>query len=228
LIQPLVTTLTFVVIFGNIAGLSTDGQPKFLFYMSGTIIWSYFASCFVQTANTFVANAGLFGKVYFPRLTVPAATVISQLITLGIQFTQFAVIAAIYGGGGAGASPTAWIVLTPVLIAITAMLAAGLGLAVSSLTTRYRDLQYVVSFGTPLLMYATPIIYPLSAVPERYWWLVALNPMTPVVEAFRLGVLGAGSVTPWHLLYAAGVAAATLLGGIAMFNRTERTFMDTV
>jgi lipopolysaccharide transport system permease protein len=228
LIQPLVTTLMFVVIFGQIAELSTDGQPKVLFYMLGTVLWSYFAACLVQTAGTFVTNAGLFGKVYFPRLVVPVATVISNLITLAIQFAQFIVIAGLLIARGYTPKLTVWIVTTPLLVVLMAALGLGAGLVVSSLTTRYRDMQHVVTFGTPLLMYATPVIYPLSSVPAKYRLLVLANPMTPIVEAFRYALLGSGTVSVWHLAYAAVVTVSVLLFGIALFNRTERTFMDTV
>jgi lipopolysaccharide transport system permease protein len=228
LIQPLVTTLMFVVIFGQIAELSTDGQPKVLFYMLGTVLWSYFAACLVQTASTFVTNAALFGKVYFPRLVVPVATVISNLITLAIQFGQFIVIAGILVARGYTPKVTVWMLATPLLVVLMAALGLGAGLMVSSLTTRYRDMQHVVTFGTPLLMYATPVIYPLSSVPAKYRLLVLANPMTPIVEAFRYALLGSGTVSVWHLAYAVAVTVGVLLFGIALFNRTERTFMDTV
>ena len=228
LIQPLVTTLTFVVIFGNIAQLPTDGHPPVLFYMLGAVVWSYFAACLVQTSNTFVNNANLFGKVYFPRLVVPVATVTSNLLALGIQFAQFIVIALIMGSAGTRLAPNAAILLVPFLTLLMAGLGLGLGLAVSSLTTRYRDLQYAVAFGTPLLMYATPIIYPLSSVPERLRPIVAANPMTPIVEAFRYAVLGAGTISAGALAYAAIATIGLLIVGIASFHRTERNFMDTV
>jgi lipopolysaccharide transport system permease protein len=228
LIQPLVTTVTFVVIFGNIAQLPTDGQPHVLFYMLGAVVWSYFATCFVQTSNTFVNNANLFGKVYFPRLVVPVALVTSNLITLAIQFAQFVVVALLVRSSGIAVAPNRWLAAVPLLIVLMAGLGLGLGLAISSMTTRYRDLQYAVSFGTPLLMYATPIIYPLSSVPERFRWVVAINPMTPIVEAFRFAVLGAGTVSAGALAYAVAATVAVLIAGIALFNRTERNFMDTV
>jgi lipopolysaccharide transport system permease protein len=229
LIQPLVTTLTFVVIFGKIAAIPTDGQPPVLFYMLGTVVWNYFASCFVQTSNTFVANANLFGKVYFPRLVVPCATVLSNLLTLAIQFTQFVIIALLFSSADTRPSPNfAWLAALPLLILLMAGLGLGLGLTISSLTTRYRDLQYVVAFGTPLLMYTTPVIFPLSTVPERFRWIVVANPMTPIVETFRYACLGSGNVSIGHLGYAATATLLFLAVGIAFFNRTERNFMDTV
>jgi len=229
LIQPLVTALTFWVIFGNIARLPTDGQPQFLFYMLGTVVWSYFSMCFVQTSNTFISNAALFGKVYFPRLVVPVANVTSNLVMLAIQFSAFVAIAVITRGAAAAQSLNVmWLPVIPLLIVLMAGLGLGLGLAISSMTTRYRDLQYAVAFGTPLLMYATPIIYPLSSVPDRFRWIVVANPMTPIVETFRYVILGAGTVSGAALLYAAAVTIVSLLIGAALFNRTERTFMDTV
>jgi lipopolysaccharide transport system permease protein len=228
LIQPLVTTLTFVVIFGNIAQLPTDGQPHALFYMLGAVVWSYFATCFVQTSNTFVSNANLFGKVYFPRLVVPVATVTSNLLTLAIQFAQFIVVALIVRASGVELTPNRWLAIVPLLIVMMAALGLGLGLAISSMTTRYRDLQHAVTFGTPLMMYATPIIYPLSSVPERLRWIAAANPMTPIVEAFRYAILGSGTVSAGSLGYAALATVALLILGVALFNRTERNFMDTV
>jgi lipopolysaccharide transport system permease protein len=228
LIQPLVTTLTFVVIFGNIAQLPTDGQPHVLFYMLGAVVWSYFATCLVQTSNTFISNAGLFGKVYFPRLAVPVATVTSSLFTLTIQFVQFVVVAMLVRTSGISIAPNRWLAAVPLLVVLMAGLGLGLGLAISSMTTRYRDLQYAVAFGTPLLMYATPIIYPLSSVPERFRWIVAANPMTPIVESFRYAVLGAGTVSTGALAYAGAATVVALVVGIALFNRTERNFMDTV
>jgi lipopolysaccharide transport system permease protein len=228
LIQPLVTTLMFVVVFGQVAGLSTDGQPQVLFYMLGTISWSYFASCFIQTASTFTVNAGLFGKVYFPRLAVPLAGVFSNLVTLTIQLGLFVVVAGILTLRGYVPTPTIGILGVPLLIAMIAGLALGLGLSISALTARYRDLQHVVTFFTPLLMYATPIIYPLSSVPNRLRWFASANPMTPIIEALRVGVLGSGTVSAWTLLYSVAVIAALLLLGIVLFNRAERTFMDTV
>jgi lipopolysaccharide transport system permease protein len=228
LIQPLLTTITFTVIFGNLAGLSTDGLPQFLFYMSGTVIWGYFAACLTKTSNTFTANAGIFGKVYFPRLSVPVSILISNLITFGIQFGQFLAFMAYFGLAGAALRPNAWVLLTPVLLLMMAGLGLGFGIIISSLTTRYRDLQYLVTFGVQLLMYAAPVIYPLSAVPARFRWLIMANPMTPIIESFRYAFLGAGTVDGIHLLYSFAFMVSTVLIGLLIFNQVERTFMDTV
>jgi lipopolysaccharide transport system permease protein len=228
LVQPLLTTITFTVIFGRLAGLSTDGLPQFLFYMSGTVIWSYFAACLTKTSNTFTGNAGIFGKVYFPRLAVPLSILLSNLVTLAIQFGQFLAFMAYFGLVGAALRPNFWILLTPILLVMMAGLGLGFGIIISSLTTRYRDLQYLVTFGVQLLMYATPVIYPLSAIPDKYRWLIMANPMTPIVESFRFAFLGAGTVDLLHLLYSFGFMMGVLTIGILIFNQVERIFMDTV
>lgn len=228
LIQPLLTTLIFTVIFGRIANLPTDGLPQFLFYMSGTVIWAYFAECLNKTANTFVGNAHLFGKVYFPRLAVPVSILISNLVAFAIQLLLFVAFAAYFLLSGAEVRPNAWLLLLPVLTVMMAGLGLGFGIIVSSMTTRYRDLRFLVTFGVQLWMYATPVIYPVSAVPEQLQWLIRANPLTPIVEAFRYGFLGAGTVDGGMLLYSAGFMLAVLLIGITIFNRVERTFMDTV
>lgn len=228
LIQPLLTTITFTVIFGNIAQLPTDGLPQFLFYMSGTVIWTYFAECLTKTSNTFVNNANLFGKVYFPRLAVPVSVLISNLITFGIQFLFFLAFMLFFALGGAQIRPNLWILLSPVLLLMMAGLGLGFGIIISSLTTKYRDLRFLVQFGVQLLMYATPVIYPSSAIPERFQTLIKLNPMTPIVETFRFAFLGAGSVHQLDLLYSFVFMVVIVLIGAVMFNRVEATFMDTV
>jgi lipopolysaccharide transport system permease protein len=228
IIQPLLTTLTFTVIFGRLAGLPTDGLPPFLFYMAGTVVWSYFSSCLTKTSNTFTANAGIFGKVYFPRLTVPISILISNLIALAIQFVLFLCFMAYFGLFGATIRPNAWILVTPLLLFLMAGLGLGFGIIVSSLTTRYRDLQFLVTFGVQLWMFATPVIYPLSQVPERYRWIILANPMTPILETFRYAFLGTGIVNVFHLLYSFSFMIGVLLIGVLIFNRVERTFMDTV
>jgi lipopolysaccharide transport system permease protein len=228
LIQPLVTTLTFTVVFGRIAGLPTDGLPDFLFYMAGTVTWSYFNNCLTRTSNTLAANAGLFGKVYFPRLTVPVSVLITNLIQFAIQFALFLAFVFYFWLAGAAVRPSGAVVLLPLLLFIMAGLGLGMGLIISSLTTRYRDLQNLVGFGAQLLMYATPIIYPTSAVPDRFRPLVDANPLTPVVEAFRGVFLGAGAVSTGGLLYSLGFMIATLTLGLVIFTRVEQTFIDTV
>jgi len=229
LIQPLLTTITFTVIFGQIASLSTDGLPQFLFYMSGTVIWSYFAECLNNTSNTFVQNANLFGKVYFPRLAVPVSMVISGLIRFLIQFGMFLLfILFFYLRGAAIHFNWLWILFSPILVLMMAGLGLGFGIIVSSLTTKYRDLRFLVGFGVSLLMYATPVIYPISSIPERFQWIIFINPMTSIVEAFRYAFLGVGTVDMGHLFYTFGFMLTVVVIGGIIFNRVEQTFMDTV
>ncbi len=228
IIQPLFTTLLFTLIFGRVAKLPTDSLPPMLFYMAGITCWNYFAECLNRSSGTFINNAGIFGKVYFPRLCVPVSVVVSNLIKLGIQFLLFLAFMAFYYFKGAPIQPNALILLTPVLVLIMAALGLGLGIIVSSLTIRYRDLQVLITFGVQLAMYATPVIYPLSMVPEKYRWLVLMNPMSAIVETFRCAFLGSGTFDPWTLLYSAVITLVILFIGILLFNHVERTFMDTV
>jgi lipopolysaccharide transport system permease protein len=228
LIQPLLTTITFTIIFGNIAKLSTDGLPQFLFYMSGTVVWTYFASCLTKTSDTFIHNTHLFGKVYFPRLAVPISILASNLIAFAIQFILFLVFVAYFAWRGANLQPNWWILLTPVLVIMMAGLGLGFGIIISSLTTKYRDLRFLVLFGVELLMFATPVIYPTSSIPSQYQTLIQFNPMSPVVEAFRYAYLGAGTVNPGQLAYSFGFMLLVIVLGVIIFNRVEATFMDTV
>jgi lipopolysaccharide transport system permease protein len=228
LIQPLLTTITYTVIFGQIASLPTDGLPQFLFYMSGTVIWAYFADCLTKTSNTFVNNSQLFGKVYFPRMAVPVSILISNLITFAIQFVFFLAFMGFFALRGAAIRPNAFILLTPLLVLMMAGLGLGFGIIVSSLTTKYRDLRFLVQFGVTLLQYATPVIYPISAVPARFQTLIKLNPMTPIVEAFRYAFLGAGTISLADLAYSFIFMLVIVALGAILFNRVEATFMDTV
>jgi len=228
IIQPLLTTLTFTLIFGNIAKLSTDGLPKILFYLSGVTAWSYFADCLSKTAETFNANANIFGKVYFPRLAVPVSIVISNLIRFGIQLGLFLGFYVYFLANGAAIQPTIYILLTPILLVLMAMLGLGFGIIVSSMTTRYRDLRFLLQFGVQLLMYSTPVIFPLSKLPEQYRWIMLANPMTPIIETFRYAFLGTGTFSWAYLSLSAAVATVTLGVGILLFNHVEKTFMDTV
>lgn len=227
-IQPLLTTIVFTIVFGKIAQISTDGLPPFLFYMAGTVIWSYFSGVLTSTAGTFTSNAGIFGKVYFPRLAVPVAHLTSKLIAFGIQFSFFLAFWVYFALSGADVSMTLWVFMTPLLLLMMAALGLGFGVIISSLTTRYRDLTVLVGFGVQLMMYATPIIYPLSTIPEKYQFVLWLNPITPIIEMFRYAFLGAGTVSLGMLAYSIAVISAILYIGVVMFNRVERTFMDTV
>ena len=191
--------MTFI--FGNIASLPTDGLPQFLFYMSVTVVWTYFADCFTKTSNTFVNNAGLFGKVYFPRMSVPVSILISNMITFAIQFGCFLVFLAYFILRGYPVRPNVWVLFTPALLLMMAGLGLGFGVIISSLTTKYRDLRFLVQFGVQLVMYITPVIYPASSIPARYQIFIQANPMTSIVETFRYAFLGAGMVNVNQLLY---------------------------
>ena len=228
LITPLMTTLIFTVIFNRIAEIPTDGLPPFLFYMCGLTAWNYFADCLNRTSGTFITNANIFGKVYFPRLSVPVSVIISNLVKFSIQFALFIGFMIFFGVRGSVIHPNLFILLTPYLLLLMAAMGLGAGIIVSSLTTKYRDLQVLVSFGVQLLMYATPIVYPLSSVPSKYRWLLLINPMTPVIETFRYAFLGNGMFNIGHLLYSTGATLLILFFGILLFNHVERTFMDTV
>ena len=228
LIQPILTTLVFTVIFGNIAKLSTDGLPPFLFYLAGNTVWTYFSTCLTSTSNTFTSNAGLFGKAYFPRLSISVSIVISNIISFGIRMLVFLAFLAYFILSGSEIYPNLWILLLPVLLLIMAGMGLGLGIIISSLTTKYRDLQQLVGFGVQLLMYGTPIIYPLSSIEGSWRWVILANPMTPVVEVFRLAFLGTSSLNPIYLVYSSVFVVVVFLAGILVFNHVENTFMDTV
>lgn len=227
LIQPLLTTVVFTVVFGRLAGLAADGVPSFLFFMSGNIAWAYFSGCLTSTANTFTGNAGIFGKVYFPRLVSPISTVLTNLISFGIQFVMFMVFLTVYWAKGA-VHPTLYALMLPVLLLEMAMLSLGVGIIISSLTTKYRDLKMLIGFGVQLWMYGTPVAYDIGIVPQRFMNLYMLNPMTPIINAFRTAFLGIGSFDLVHYLISWGVTIVILFIGLMLFNRVEKTFMDTV
>lgn len=234
LINPLLTTVIFTVVFGNIAGLAESGVPSFLFYMAGNAIWSFFASCITGTANTFVTNAGLFGKVYFPRLTMPISQVVISFINLLIQmlmFFCFWVWFYFFGQEYGTVQMNLWVLALPAVLLLVMVMGLGVGIIVSSLTTKYRDLAIVVSFGVQLWMYATPVVYSMSEIAAgspRLLVLMRLNPMTEPVQVFRYALLGCGEISPAWLLYSAVVALVTLAAGVVLFSRVEKTFMDTV
>ena len=228
LLQALFTTLVFTLVFGRVAKLPTDGVPPVLFYMAGVVCWNYFSQCLTKTSNTFVSNAGIFGKVYFPRMTVPISIVISNLVGFGFQLLMFILFLAYFYFAGMSVNLNLALLLFPVLLLIMAGLGLGLGIIISSLTTKYRDLQYLVTFGVQLLMYATPVIFPLSFFGGKLKTLVLLNPMTSVVETFKYAFLGSGSFSWMYLGYSAAFALVVLIIGIVLFNRVERSFMDTV
>ena len=229
-IQPIMTTVMFMVVFGGIAKIPTDGIPQPLFYLAGICIWQYFSDCLSKTSNTFVANAGVFGKVYFPRLVVPISNVISNLVKFGIQFLLFvAVYLYFIFFTEVKVQPNVYALLFPFLIVLMAALALGFGIIFSSFTTKYRDLTFLLGFFVQLWMYATPVIYPISTIANaKLKLLMMANPITGVIEAYKYGMLGAGSFS-WGLLgYSAGFAAALMAIGIVVFNRVQRSFIDTV
>lgn len=229
LLQPIMTTIVFTFVFGKIANIPTDGIPPALFYFAGLTVWSYFSGCLNRTSNTFVNNAGIFGKVYFPRLAVPVSIVISGLIGFFIQLALFVGILVFYIIHGAAiAFNPLYLLALPLLIIQIAALGLGFGIIVSSLTTKYRDLAQLVTFGVQLWMYATPIAYPSSQVPARWQWVIAINPMTPVVEMFRFTFLGVGTIKPWQITQSAISTVIILFIGIILFSRVEKDFMDTV
>lgn len=227
-IQPLFTTIIFTFIFGNLAGLSTDGLPQPLFYMAGITAWNYFADCLTKTSTVFRDNANIFGKVYFPRLIMPLSIVVSNLVRFGVQMILFFMMVGYYAFTGADFHMNIFVLLFPVLVLMMALLGLGLGLIITALTTKYRDLAFLISFGVQLMMYATTVIYPLSAAPAKYKWLIELNPMTGIIEAFRYGFLGEGVMTMSTLGYSVIVTIVSLVLGVVIFNKTEKTFVDTV
>lgn len=229
-IQPLLTTVTFTVVFGNIAQISTDGMPQTIFYMAGITIWNYFSETLTATSNTFTTNASIFGKVYFPRLVMPLSKVLSGLVKFGIQYLLFISILLYFVSMGSHVKPDPMgiLIVTPIVVAIMAGLGLGMGLILSSLTTKYRDLMFLITFGIQLLMYATPIIYPISSMSPAFRWLIEANPLSWLVEAFRHVYLGAGQLSIHGLLYSLGFTTVILLVGMLVFNKVEKNFMDTV
>ena len=228
-IQPLMSTIIFTVIFGNVAGLSTDGTPKILFYLAGLTCWNYFAECLTKTSNTFIENKNIFGKVYFPRIIVPLSIIISSILKFGVQLLLFSATLIIYLIYEPQSVNPSWlIIIVPFLIALIGLMGLGFGLIVTSLTTKYRDLKFLLLFGVQLWMYATPIIYPLSSLNGILRKVVLLNPMTSIVEIFKNIFLGTGEINIFLIGYSIGITVVILFLGIFIFNKTERNFMDTV
>ncbi|MEN0055213.1 MAG: ABC transporter permease [Mucilaginibacter sp.] len=230
-LQPVITILFYTLVFGNLAAIPVDGLPKPLFYLAGTIIWNYFADCLIKTSTVFKDNAGLLGKVYFPRLIMPLSIVLSNLVKMGVQFLLFITLYVYYLLNGASVVPNAFLLLFPLLILMIAALGLGMGMIISAITTKYRDIAFIVSFGVPLLMYSTTVIYPLSVAESRYpaySWLVRFNPITAIIEAFRYGFLGRGSFTCTTMMYSFIMTFLFLITGTIIFNKVEKTFVDTV
>jgi lipopolysaccharide transport system permease protein len=226
-LQPLLTTLTYMLVFGRMAKFSTDGLPPMVFYLSGVTVWNYFSETLTKTATVFKDNAQMFGKVYFPRLTMPFSIVISNMVRFLIQFCLFFIVWCWYLFRSDSIHPNLYILLTPVLIVLMGLLALGAGMIISAMTTKYKDLIFFLTFGVQLLMFATPVIYPLSTIHE-YKWIIMANPISPIVETFRFAFLGTGSFSWNSLAYSAAVTLVILLLGTVVFNRVERSFTDTV
>ncbi len=233
IIQPLLTTVVFTIIFGNIAGLGAQGVPSFVFYFSGTFMWTYFSSCLTGTANTFISNRAILGKVYFPRLVMPVSNVISNLIMLAIQFVFFIGFLIYYTLSGQGTHPNIYLLMFPLLVLQMACLSLGVGVIISALTTKYRDLAMLISFGVQIWMYSTPVAYDMEAMGAfatggKYHSLYMLNPVTPIINIFRYGFMGIGQIE-WGFYAISWVTTIVLLFlGVVMFNRVEKTFMDTI
>jgi lipopolysaccharide transport system permease protein len=231
-IQPLLTTAMYLLTFNGIAGISTDGLPGILFYLSGIVCWGYFAEALTKTSDTFVTNANIFGKVYFPRLIIPLSIVLSSLVRLGIQLLLFCGFWFYYLLTDSRIQPNWWgMLLLPLLVLLMAILALGLGIIFSSLTTKYRDLRFLLTFGIQLLMFATTVVYPFSATENKAAWMktiVLANPFTSIIETFRFAFLGKGAFNWWYLGYTALVAVIILIIGVFTFNKVEKSFMDTV
>ena len=227
-IQPIITAITFTIIFGNLAKISTDGLPQILFYMCGITLWNYFADTLTKTSDTFSSNANIFGKVYFPRMIAPLSVVVSNLIKLGIQFLLFLGIWIYYLIQSDLIHPNKMLVLIPFLIILIGFMALSFGIIISSLTTKYRDLKFLVTFGIQLMMYASPIVYPLSIVPEKYKWIIVANPVTSIIETFKYAFLGVGEFSWLYLGYSTLFTIILFMIGLVIFHRVEKSFMDTV
>jgi len=227
LIQPVLTTVTFYII-GSIANISTDGIPPVLFYLSGIVLWNYYADCLTKTSETFSANAGIFGKVYFPRLIVPISIVVSNFIRFSIQFLLFIGFWIFFYFKGYSLHLNITVLLFPFLLLLMAGHGLAMGIIISSMTTKYRDLKFLVQFGVQLMMYATPVLYPLSSVSEKYKWLMLLNPMASIIECFKYSFMGAGYFSSLYLLYSLILLAIILFIGVVLFNKIEKSFMDTI
>ena len=227
-LQPILATIIYTFVFGNIAEIPTDGIPKVLFFLLGITIWNYFSECLLKTAQTFSSNSHVFEKVYFPRLLVPLSIVFSNLMKFALQFVLFLGFYFYFVSAGVGFQPNLTVLLFPFLIFIMAGLGIGLGLIVASLTTKYRDMQFLVTFVVQLMMYATPIVYPLSLVPHKFLWILLSNPMTSVIETAKYALLGRGVFNPLHLFYSFSLMVCLTILGLVIFHRVERNFIDTI
>ena len=227
-IQPVFTTLIFTFVFGKMAGLSTEGVPPVIFYLSGTITWNYFAECVTKTSTVFRDNVNIFGKVYFPRLVMPLSIVVSNLVRFGVQFLLFIIMLGWYYFKSGTIHPNGYVLLFPVLIIMMGLLGLGVGLIITAMTTKYRDLAFLVTFGIQLAMYASPVIYPLSAIPEKYKRIVILNPLTGIIETFKHGFLGTGHFYSFAFTYSIIMTLIVFVVGLIAFNKMEKNFVDTI
>lgn len=227
-LNPLLSTFIYTIIFNRIAQIPTEGKPSYLFYLAGIIGWNYFAACLNGTSSTFTGNAGIFGKVYFPRLVVPISTIISNLFQFFIQFGLFLAFMIYYSIVNNEIYFTYGLIYVPFILILLSLIAFGFGILISSLTTKYRDLSNLLGFGMQLWMYATPIIYPISFIPKEYKIFVLLNPIAPLIEAFKFGLIGGGSINWYYLCYSLGFTVVVVIAGVLVFNKVENTFMDTV
>jgi lipopolysaccharide transport system permease protein len=231
LIQPLFTSITFTIIFNTVAGIATGTVPPFLFNLAGIMVWNYFTACLTGTSDTFRSNAAIFGKVYFPRLIMPLSTVISNLLKFGIQFLIFLAFYVFYYFQGAAIRWNGSLLFFPLLIALMGILGLGLGMLISSMVTKYRDLSYLIGFGVQLLMYLSAVMYPMALIQDKmpdYAWLVQYNPLAYIIETTRYMLLGVGTVSVWGLVYTFSVTLLVFFIGVLVFNRTEKSFIDTV
>ena len=227
-VQPILTTLIYVLLFGQIAKLSTDGSPQIAFYLSGITLWNYFSECLTKTSSVFKDNAAVMGKVYFPRLIMPLSIVVSGLMKFAIQFGLFISVILYFTLVKESINPNAWVLITPLLLLLMASFSLGMGMIFSALTTKYKDLVFLLTFGIQLLMYATPVVYSIASIPEKYKWILIANPLTGIFECFRYGFLGSGSFESSSLIMSAGIITIILIIGVVIFNKVEKSFMDTV
>jgi len=227
-VQPILTTLIYVLLFGQIAKLSTDGSPQIAFYLSGITLWNYFSECLTKTSSVFKDNAAVMGKVYFPRLIMPLSIVVSGLMKFSIQFTLFICVIFYFTFVKELIHPNIWVIATPFLLLLMACFSLGMGMIFSSLTTKYKDLVFLLTFGIQLLMYASPVVFPISSIPEKYKWIIISNPLTGIFECFRYGFLGTGNFEPTSLIFSTLTTLVILTIGVLIFNKVEKSFMDTV
>jgi len=227
-VQPVLTTIIYVLLFGQIAKLSTDGSPQIAFYLAGITIWNYFSEALTKTSTVFKDSAHIMGKVYFPRLIMPLSIVVSGLMKFAIQFGLFLAVVLYYTFVNKSIQPNLWVLVTPFLILLMAALSLGLGMIFSSWTTKYKDLVFLLTFGIQLLMYATPVVYSIGSIPEKFRWIVNANPLTGIFECFRYGYLGTGNFDPFSLVISSLITGVILVLGVVIFNKAEKSFMDTV